>query len=75
VEEQRRNGLHLLQQNPIIYIIIPNIPEVLTGITVHYRTHGDTPPPGQHHPARILIRKLRFVVQCRREAGLTAIFA
>src|SRR5262245_29863280 len=74
VEEQRRNGLHLLQQNPIIYIIIPNIPEVSTGITVRYWTHGDTPPPVPRHPAKILIRKFNFVAQCRREAGRIEIF-
>jgi hypothetical protein len=48
---------------------IPNIPEISAGITVHYRTHGDTPPPGQHHPARILIRKLAFVGQLSTGAG------
>ena len=75
VEEHSRKCLYLFQQNPNFLEIIPNIPEVLTGTTAHYRPHGGPLPHGHRLPAGVLIRKMCFVAQCWWEAGLTEIFA
>jgi hypothetical protein len=70
VEEHSRNSSHLLQQDPIILPITPNIPEVLTDSSAHQSLHSGTQPHGQRLPLGSLIRNLYFVAQCRREAGL-----
>ena len=74
VAEHSRNGSHLLQQTLLFLSIIPNIPEVWTDTTAHHKPQGGPLSPGQRLPAGALIRKPRFVAQCRREAGRTDIF-
>jgi len=75
VEEQNRHGPSLLQQNPKLLTIVPNIPEVWTEIVAYHRLHGSTPPHSYRLPVGALIRKEGFVHQYWWEAGLTEIFA